>query len=165
MENISSSGAFDWVYLVVSPQSPFKEVGRILTARDRFNAAYDAVTRHPGLHVWVDDIELTLNAPNYTIHTLDALRLREPDNEFSLVVGADHLENFASWNEYWRILLEYGLVVYPRSGYDLKALRDKLLAENPSYRISIIDAPLVVLSSTEIREKMMQGLDISDLLM
>jgi len=165
MECLSASEAFDWVYLVLSPQSPFKERERALTAKERFDAAADAVSRHPGLHVWVDDIELTMTPPDYTIRTLDALKEREPDNEFTLVIGADNLENFSGWNCYDRILLEYGLVVYPREGYDLETLKNNLMAENPAYRIELLAEPLVVMSSTEIREMIVKGLDVSEYLM
>lgn len=159
---------FDRVYLIVSPQSPFKDASNNKTARDRYAAAVEAVRRHPGLRVTVDDIELTMEPPQYTIRTLDALKAREPQNDFTLVIGADNLHSFRGWRDSGRILKEYGVVVFPRSGYDSQAIRDSLLSDpdGADYRIWLMDdAPLVDISSTEIRNGLAEGRDMSEWLM
>ena len=165
MEYITQKEDFDWVYLVVTPQNPLKDEGKARTGRKRFRAARRAVRRHPGLRVKVDRIELRMPPPNYTIKTLDALREREPDNEFTLVIGADNLERMRRWKAYSRILKEYGVLVYPREGVDSAALRDSLLAEDPAYMIRLIDAPMVDISSTEIREALERGENMDKWLM
>lgn len=151
MECLSGGGLFDWVYLVVSPQSPFKNTD-LSTGRARYEAAVEAVSRHEGLKVKVEDIELGMEPPYYTIRTLDELKRREPDNEFTLVMGGDQLARIRGWRDYQRILSEYGVAVYPRSGYDSETLKGDLLKESEKYKITLIDAPLVDISSTEIRE-------------
>lgn len=165
MEFLTSDREFDWVYLVVSPQSPFKSESNNLTASDRYNAAVEAVCRHPELHVWVDDIELHMEPPQYTCKTLDALKEREPENDFTLIIGADNLESFRRWQHYDRILLEYGIEVFPREGFNSEKIKKELLAENSGYRIHLIDAPLVTISSTLIREGYSEGKDMSGYLM
>ncbi|MBR4524399.1 MAG: nicotinate-nicotinamide nucleotide adenylyltransferase, partial [Bacteroidales bacterium] len=122
MERLTSTREFDWVYLVISPQNPLKDPSKALSAERRYRAAIDAVRRHPELHVWVDNIELEMPAPTYTIRTLDALKKREPENDFTLVIGADNLQNIHKWRDAPRILSEYGVVVYPRKGYDMETL-------------------------------------------
>lgn len=158
-------GGFDKVYLVVSPRNPLKDGSREHTAERRLEAAKDAVSRHPGLKVEVNDVEFTLPSPQYTIRTLDTLRDREKDNSFSLVIGADNLAVFRGWRDYGRILLEYGIIVYPRTGFDSAALRDDLLEENGEYRIRLIEAPLVDVSSTQIRELLKKHGNADELLM
>ena len=165
MERLSASREFDWTYLVISPQNPFKDPVKALSAERRYRAAVEAVRRHPDLHVWVDNIELEMPAPHYTIRTLEALREREPGNEFTLVVGGDNLESIPRWREAPRLLSEFGIVVYPRTGFDTAALRDRLLSEHPDYRIRLIDAPLVDISSSEIRDMLARGEDPSKYLM
>lgn len=168
MEYLTFEKGFDWVYLIVSPQSPFKDASNNLTAHDRYIAAIDAVCRHPELHVWVDDIELNMEPPQYTIKTLDALKLREPENDFTLVIGADNLASFRGWRESKRILQDYGIVVFPREGYDMQAIYDELKTdpEGDTYRIRLMeDAPLVNISSSEIRAAAAEGRDLSDWLM
>lgn len=168
MEYLTRKQDFDLVYLIVSPQSPFKGEENNLTARDRFNAAVTAVARHPELNVLVDDIELTMDPPQYTIRTLDALKARDPEYDFTLVIGADNLAGFNKWRDYRRILVEYGVVVFPRTGYDAEAIKDSLVNEEGGdrYRIRIMsDAPLVDISSTEIRNGLRRGRDMSEVLM
>lgn len=165
MEHLTHSGEFDWVYLVISPQNPFKDPSKAFNARDRFNSAMEAVRRHPELHVWVDDIELSMPAPQYTIRTLDALKAREPGNDFTLVVGGDNLDCILKWRDAERILTEYGVVAFPRSGYDIEKIREDLLKQNPAYLIETTDAPLVDISSTEIRDGLAMGKDMSSVLM
>ena len=188
MERLTETREFDWVYLVISPQNPLKDPAKALSAERRYRAAIEAVRRHPELHVWVDNIELEMPAPHYTIKTLDALRKREPENEFTLVIGADNLENIHRWRDAPRILGEYGVAVYPRKGYDMERLREMLLEEcrhfpvpyvldasqvgRPSledmdrlYHIRLIDAPIVDISSTQIREMLARGENASAYLM
>ena len=165
MEYLTREQKFDWVYLVISPQNPMKDPSKALNAEQRYHAAIDAVLRHPSLHVWVDNIELEMPAPHYTIRTLDALREREPSNSFTLVMGGDNLAIIRRWRDYARILLEYGIVVYPREGSDSASLREELLAENPDYRIELLEAPLVNISSTRIRDAKEKGEDLSGFLM
>lgn len=166
MEYLTCDCKYDWVYLVVSPQNPFKDKSKSLSARQRYEAAVEAVCRHPELHVWVDDIEMNMPAPHYTFRTLEALKEREPQNSFTLVIGADNLAGFRHWDHYEKVLLKYGLAVYPRRGFEMGPLRDSLLAENPQYRITLLnDAPMVDMSSTEIREAMLNGEDKSAVLM
>jgi len=192
MEYLTRERSYDWVYLVISPQNPFKAASKALTGEQRYRAAIDAVRRHPELHVWVDNIELSMDPPHYTIRTLDALRRREPENEFTLVVGADNLENMLRWRDATRILTEYGVAVYPRRGFDVDKIRRIMyerMKDLPSayvldasserttpgtlgledteqlFKIDIIDAPIIDISSTRIREGLAAGEDMSKWMM
>ena len=156
---------FDRTYLIVSPKNPLKDSVSADTGRERWQDAVQAVRRHPGLRVCVDDIELGMEPPHYTVRTLDALRDREPENTFTLAIGADNLADLRRWRDYGRILREYGVAVYPRTGFDTACIAADLHAEDPSYLIEILDAPIVDISSTEIREGIAEGRDMSAWLM
>ena len=192
MEYLTRQREYDWVYLVVSPKNPLKDSISADSGQDRYKAAVEAVRRHPELHVWVDDIEITMEPPHYSIKTLDALKLREPENDFTLVMGADNLQDIHRWRDFPRILSEYGVAVYPRKGFDLEQIKRQLIEEcryfpapyvldanemapegmrsleetlRDTYNIEIIDAPVVDISSTEIREGIAAGKDMSEWLM
>ena len=162
---------FDMVYLIVSPKNPLKDGISSATGADRYKAAVEAVNRHfpacsdTEAKVKVDDIELNMPEPHYTIRTLDALKEREPDNAFTFVMGADNLADIRRWRDYSRILKEYGTAVYPRKGFDLDKIKQDLLNEDPAYKIQILNAEMVDISSTEIRNAIASGQDISHLLM
>ncbi len=165
MKHVTEEAGFDYVYLIVSPQSPFKADMDSATGRDRYEAAIEAVRRHPELRVWVDDIELSMPAPHYTIRTLDALREREPENEFTLIIGADNLACIDQWRNGDRILREYGVSAFPRTGFDMEQIKKDLLKEDPSYKIQLLDAKMVDISSTDIRNAIAKGDDPSNWLM
>ena len=172
---------FDMVYLIVSPKNPLKDGISSDSGRERYKAAVEAVERRflrSGLsasgrndskaveaRVKVDDIELNMPEPHYTIRTLDALKEREPDNRFTLVMGADNLADIRRWRDYARILKEFGVAVFPREGHDLTEIKQDLLKEDPAYKIQILDAEMVDISSTQIREAIARGEDISHCLM
>lgn len=165
MKHMTEAAGFDCVYLVVSPKNPLKDGISSATGQERYEAAVKAVCRHPELKVWVDDIELQMPEPHYTIRTLDALKEREPQNNFTLVIGADNLACIRNWRDYRRILKEYGVAVFPRTGFNLDTIKSDLLREDPSYRITILDAEMVDMSSTTIREALASGQDASAWLM
>lgn len=165
MKHMIGEAGFDMVYLIVSPKNPLKEGISSDTGLDRYNAAIQAVERHFTEGVKVDDIELQMPEPHYTIRTLDALKEREPDNSFTLIMGADNLADIRRWRDYRRILKEFGVAVYPREGFDLETVKTDLLLEDPAYAIDIMNAPMVDISSTEIREGIAAGKDMSKYMM
>ena len=173
MKHLTQEAGFDMVYLIVSPKNPLKDSISSLSARDRYNAAIAAVNRHfgstsaatDGCKIFVDDIELNMPEPHYSILTLKALQEREPDRSFTLIMGADNLACIRNWKDYQNILTDFGVAVFPREGHDILSIRQELLTESPSYKIRLLDAPLVTISSTEIREALQRGEDVSQFLM
>ena len=168
MRHMIEKEGFDYVYLIVSPKNPLKDGISSGSGRERFAAAAKAVERRfpgPDCRVKVDDIELNMPEPHYTIRTLDALREREPENRFTLIIGADNLNCIRRWKDYGRILKDFGVAVFPRTGFDLKSIKEDLLAEDSSYKILITDAEMVDISSTTIRNALSDGQDVSSWLM
>ena len=180
IRHMIEEAGFDMVYLIVSPKNPLKDGISASTGLDRYNAAVEAVNRHfafeevieasasetrPVGKVMVDDIELNMPAPHYTVRTLNALKEREPQNTFTFVMGADNLADIRSWREYQTILKDFGVAVFPRIGHDLTQIKQDLLNEDPAYKIQILEAELVNISSTQIRESIANGNDPSLYLM
>ena len=182
IRHLIEEAGFDCVYLIVSPKNPLKDGISAASGQERYDAAVAAVNRHfqpsgaedagtsstseQSYHkVRVDDIELNMPEPHYTIRTLDALREREPENSFTLTIGADNLAGFRRWRDYQRILKEYGIAVFPRTGFDLESIKADLLIEDPAYKITLLKAEMVDISSTTIREALKSGQDMSDWLM
>ena len=171
IRHLIEEAGFDCVYLIVSPKNPLKDSISGESGRERYTAAADAVARHFGTSidenakVKVDDIELQMPEPHYTIRTLDALREREPENKFTLTIGADNLADIRRWRDYSRILKDYGVAVFPRAGFDLNEIKADLLSEEDSYMINILKAEMVDISSTTIRNAIASGQDMSEWLM
>ncbi len=147
--------SIDQLRLVVSPRNPLKGRAYASNARQRLENVKDAVKRADfGMKVIVCDIEYQLSPPLYTINTLRKLREREPLNNFILVMGADNLAIIEQWHKWQELIQEFRIWVYPRTGYDTEALCIK-------YGVQILRAPLIEISSTQIRDSENTGLDMS----
>ncbi|TVT41658.1 nicotinate-nucleotide adenylyltransferase [Hymenobacter setariae] len=139
------------VWLVVSPQSPFKVGEELLSDTARLALLQLAVVDNP--HLRAESIELRLPRPSYTIATLDALRTQHPTYEFVLLMGADNLAGLPRWQAADRIMRELDLYVYPRPGATLPDL-----AAFP--RARVVQAPLLDISATFIRASIQTGQSI-----
>lgn len=133
----------DRVRFVVSPQNPFKKTRSLLHEFDRYEMVDKAIQDNYRLQI--TDVEFSMPKPNYTIDTLTYLTEKHPQHEFKLIIGSDNLARFPKWKNYQKILDHYGLLVYPRPG----AVESELL-DDP--RVSVIDAPLLDISASFIRE-------------
>jgi nicotinate-nucleotide adenylyltransferase len=85
-----------------------------------------------------------LPKPSYTVHTLAYLKEKYPEHSFSIIMGSDGFQNLEKWKNYEIIIENYPIVIYKRPGFEVN---NKLNA-----RITVLDAPLLEISSTYIRE-------------
>jgi len=142
------------VWLVVSPQNPFKSNEKLMDFETRVQWAQEAIKNNPKLRV--SSIEKELSVPSYTIHTLKALRESNPERDFVLLLGEDQLAGFHGWHRYQEILSLVPLWVYPRHH-----------ANSPhqvEFPFRLLDAPKIEISSTYIRERIQSGLSVRYLL-
>ena len=132
------------VWFVVTPESPDKSSNNLTDFIHRYEMVKIEVKDNNNL--LASDVELKLERPNYTINSLRYISNAFPDNNFSLIIGEDNLVNFKKWKDYKEIMNNFKIYVYPRK---TRLKRDmKLLMSN---NIEMIEAPLIDLSSTNIR--------------
>ena len=139
---LADSGLVDEMWLVVSPQNPFKVDEHLLNDEKRLHLARLAVADVPGVEVC--DREFYLPRPSYMYNTLQLLSSEHPDREFVLVIGADNWERFPNWYRSQDILSAYRVIIYPRPGYTLQDIPQN---------VTVADTPLLDISSTEIRHR------------
>ncbi len=148
----------DEVWLVITPQSPFKTKDSLLDNHHRYQMVYEATKEYPKLKP--SKIEFHLPQPNYTINTLVHLEEKYgSDHRFSLIMGEDNLKSFHKWKNYGAILENHDIYVYPRITGEK--------AEHPFKghpRIHYIDAPIMEISSTFVRKHHKAGKNIRALL-
>jgi len=133
----------DQVWLVVSPQSPLKKKNGLAGVYDRIEMARLATDSNQKIRV--SSVELGMPQPSYTIDTLNELKIRYPEYQFSLIMGADNIVSLKKWKSHEQILAEHKIFVYPRPGSDIGEW-----INHP--QISITEAPFLELSSTFIRK-------------
>lgn len=137
------------VWFVLSPQNPLKKSSVLLNEYDRLYLVQSAVESNPAFRV--SDIEFKLPRPSYTIDTLTYLEEKYPKNVFFLIIGSDSLQNIGKWKNSELLLSRYPLFVYQRPGFEVK---------NTKANIQVLKAPLLDISSTEIRSAIKAGKSI-----
>lgn len=157
-EHMHRTCALDQVWLVVTPQNPFKKDRPLSADAHRLAMVRLAVQGKEGLVA--SGFEIDLPKPNYTADSLRFMRHRWPDHRFSLIIGSDNLAGFHTWKDPEDILEHHGLLVYPREGF-----KDHLAATiyhgHPGVRI-VADAPLLPISSTGIRNDLKTWHNVDD---
>lgn len=135
----------DQIWMVVTPHNPHKKKDTLLDDYKRLELVFLATENFPKIKP--SDIEFKLPQPNYTVHTLAHLQDKFPSYEFSLIMGEDNLKSFHKWKNYEVILEHHDIYIYPRISEDPE---NTALKNHP--KMHLIDAPIVEISSTFIRE-------------
>jgi nicotinate-nucleotide adenylyltransferase len=138
----------DKVWMVVSPQNPFKEKQSLLNEYDRLHLIKLAIEGNNNLRA--SDIEFKLPKPSYTIDTLTHLKEKHPEYEFSLIMGGDNLQSLHKWKNYELILKNHDIYVYKREGSCENPYPDRAC-------VHFLDVPLLDISATFIRENIQAG--------
>ncbi|MGK4566699.1 nicotinate (nicotinamide) nucleotide adenylyltransferase [Flavobacterium sp. 3HN19-14] len=143
--HIAEFSDLDKIWMVVTPHNPLKQKSTLLDDRHRLQMVFLATEDYTKIQP--SDIEFNLPQPNYTINTLIHLKEKYPQHEFALIMGEDNLNSFRKWKNYDVILNDYDIYVYPRIG---TSEVDAEFANHP--KIHKVDAPVIEISSTHIRE-------------
>lgn len=145
----------DEVWFVVSPQNPLKERKTLLADYHRLELVRRAI--HDNYSMRACDAEFRLPKPSYTVLTLAHLGEQYHDKKFSLIMGSDNLATFERWRNWEFIIENYKIYVYPRPGSENCPLA--------SHRnVTLVDVPMMDISSTYIRDQIQKGHDVRYLL-
>jgi nicotinate-nucleotide adenylyltransferase len=155
--HMAEHSGLDQVWMVVTPHNPLKKKSTLLDDYHRLQMVHLATEDFPKIKP--SDIEFKLAQPNYTVNTLAHLQEKHPDHEFSLIMGEDNLKSFHKWKNYEAILEHHDIYVYPRISSEI----DNLGLKN-HLKIHLIDAPVVEISSTFIRDNVKKGKNVQPLL-
>lgn len=152
---VVQGGWTEELWLLVSPQNPLKAAAGLLPEQLRLALAQQATENYD--RIKVSDFEFHLPRPSFTYKTLAALRESYPDRSFQILIGADNWLCFDRWAHHEELLRDYELLVYPRQGYDIDTTS---LPPN----VQFVPAPLFPFSSTQLREMLLRGEDLSGIL-
>jgi nicotinate-nucleotide adenylyltransferase len=151
-QHIQQHFPLDEVWLVVSPQNPFKEKKNLLPERTRWNMVDLAIGEAIGLRA--SDVEFALQRPSYTVATLAHLKEKHPEHLFHLIMGSDNRKNLHKWRNGDYIETHFPIIVYPR-GTDVA---------QPMTNTHWVDAPRMEISSSHIRQELKAGKEVRYLL-
>jgi len=140
----------DQVWFVVSPQNPFKPNQGLLNEYHRLHLVNLAIEGEKALKA--SDIEFGLPKPSYTIDTLQYLGEKYPQHSFCIIMGSDSFQNIDKWKNPEVLMKRYPIYVYLRPGFEVRQ-------DLPANKIEL-EAPLLQISATHIREMVKQGRSI-----
>lgn len=140
------------LWFVVSPQNPFKKHQSLLPEIHRLAMVYRSIENDRRFKA--SNIEFSLPKPSYTSDTLTYLLEKHPNYKFSLIMGEDNLTHLHKWKNADFLVDNYDIYVYPRPG----AKPGKY--ENAS-RIHVLEAPLIEISASFIRNAIKEKKDVS----
>jgi nicotinate-nucleotide adenylyltransferase len=148
--HIVANTSLDQVWLVVSPQNPLKPSGSLLNEYHRLHLVQVALDGAACLRV--SDIEFQLPKPSYTIDTLTYLKEKYLSHQFAIIMGSDSFKNLKNWKNYEALIDQYEIYIYLRPGFNIKKTNNA--------NIKLLDAPLLQISSTHIRENIRKRISI-----
>jgi nicotinate-nucleotide adenylyltransferase len=102
-------------------------------------------------------LEAERDGPSYTVDTLTSIHSSHPQAELTLIVGADIADTLPAWREPRRLLELASLAVAARPGSDRNGVTESLAALADRPRVRFLDAPVIDVSSSQVRERAAAG--------
>ena len=110
----------------------------------------------------ISDYEVKKTSLSYTADTLEHLREIYPEDELILMMGSDSLATLPSWNRFRDIINMAHIAAVSRSIEESRKIEGYSQAVRAAGgRVTIIETEPFDISSTEIREKIVNNQDIS----
>ena len=148
--HIISNSNMTELWFVVSPQNPFKNKAGLLNENHRLNLIKTAIEGEQ--HLKTSNVEFKLPRPSYTIDTLTYLSEKYPQHAFSVIMGSDSFQNLEKWKNYQSLISNYPIYIYKRPGFEI--------VNKFNTDIILLEAPILEISSTNIRELIREGKSI-----
>jgi nicotinate-nucleotide adenylyltransferase len=165
-EQCREQAGLDQVWFVPAARPPHKQDRPLTPFARRVEMLALAVAGQPAFRV--EDLERDRPGPSYTVDTLEEIHRRQPEAALDLVIGSDCLPDLAHWREPVRLVALAGLLVVARPGWPVwpaEQLREGLgLPPGVALRQEVVHAPLVDISSRDLRRRAAEGRSLRYLL-
>lgn len=163
-DEVRNKLSLDNLIVIPTAAPPHKQKKTSTTAEDRLNMLGLLFEKDSG--VLVSDMEIARGGRSYTFETVTLLREQYPDDELIFILGSDMLLSFHTWKNPDVILEKVKICAVTRDG----EISEKMLGEyaekhfpGKKERFIICDFEPIEISSTEIREKVKNGLSVEGL--
>ena len=152
------------VILIPARRSPHKDLKPVAADNDRIAMLKLAIAGKSLFQI--SPVELNRAEPSYTIDTIRHFRQKLGIHyQLCWLIGADMLKDLPRWYRIDELLKECTTCVMYRGGFDkpnFDSLTSKLGTEAvEKLRQNLTETPLIKISSTEIRQKLENGKNVS----
>ena len=153
----------DEVWLVVTPLNPHKSINEMMNQEHRLQMVHLAVSENELLKGC--DVEFEMPQPNYTAATMRYMRSQHPESEFSIIIGEDNFERIHTWRDYWELVRNHRILVYPRRSSDqdtpaIATAAPEDIVPSDHAHVEWCNAPMISISSTYLRRAITEQKDI-----
>lgn len=151
------------VLFIPSGQPPHKDPDELVAAHHRYRMVELAVKGNE--HFEASDIEITREGKSYTVDTIEAILERYGmDSDPHLIIGMDTVHELPTWKDIQRLSTMCRIVAVNRPGstFDNLDLLTPVLGKEKieEMRRILVEIPPIGISSTEIRKRLRDGLQI-----
>lgn len=160
-EEIRESMKLDRVVFIPTGNPPHKVSSRVTGAEHRFGMVQCAIRSNPFFEA--SRIEIERAGLTYTIDTLEQLMSVYKENtRLFFITGADVIPELLTWKDYRRLFSLCEFIAVLRPGYKKDEFMRKIEVLKSEYEAKIytVNAPLIGISSTTIRERVKDGKSI-----
>lgn len=164
-EEVRQHFDLDRVIFIPVGKAPHKSSLKMLDPEIRLHMVELAIADNP--YFQTSRVEIDSTDTSYTLHTLERLKQIYGENsKLYFITGADTLLDLENWYAVERVLKLCTFVGATRPGYVENALVDMAsrLKEKFHAEIELIAIPGLSISSTEIRERIINGITVKYLL-
>ena len=145
-----------YIYFIPASIHAFKNESEVTAVQTRLHLVEAAIQNYDRFRI--SRIEIDRRDVSYTVDTLRKFKEYEnlPESELYYIIGIDNLADFHRWKEPEEILKLAEIVAIRREGFNDNQIIDKYKED-----VSFLCSPVINISSTEIRDKVSEGEDIS----
>lgn len=156
-EYVLSHYGFDKIIFIPAYKPPHKDYD-LNMSQHRFNMVKLTTQNNP--HFIVSDIEFESEGKSYSY--LTALKLYEKydvEGKIHFIIGTDAFEKIESWykSDKFKEIVDFIVFIRENEAVNLDYLKEK------GYSFEFAQMPFVDISSTELRERIIKGLPIDNL--
>ena len=156
--------SLDAVVFIPAGNPVFKRNREVSLGEDRLAMCRLAVKGNPAFDV--SPMEVDRGGDTYTVDTLRELRAHYPENvELFFITGADAVAKICLWRESAAIAGLARFIAVTRPGYELSAATRSALSCGGAFRIDMLEATAIGVSSSDLRERVSHGRTIRYLTM
>ncbi len=143
----------DRIIFITGGNPPHKENN--VSPAHRFNMTHIAIEDNDAFTD--DDFEINRTEKSYTVHTLEYLKDKYPNDELFFIIGEDSLRDFPKWYKPNEILGMCDILVFARKSHETLFELIDTMNEKFGRKFYPVSAPVVEISSTDIRERLKNG--------
>ncbi|MEA4846432.1 MAG: nicotinate-nucleotide adenylyltransferase [Clostridiaceae bacterium] len=144
---------------------PHKQLQEISCPEHRYRMTALAISSNPGFEI--SRLEVDKAGITYTFDTVKNLKsIYGEKSAIYFITGADAVLELLTWHNIGELLTLCKFIAVTRPGYDYQELEQKIeeISSNYGGEIICLEAPLLDISSTDIRERIKNGKPVKYLL-